>query len=86
MIGAMAAPRALDAPLAALGDAEALAKAWLVELIAARPLDEAASIPVERLGADGPALVAAVVAALVSDTDLRRLAPEGDREGKRCDV
>ena len=81
MIGAMAAPRALDAPLAALGDAEALAKQWLVELIAARPLDEAASIPVERLGADGPALVAAVGAALVSDTDLRRLAPEGDRGG-----
>src|SRR5437763_5911823 len=81
MIGAMAAPRALDAPLAALGDAEALAKQWLVELIAARPLDEAASIPVERLGADGPALVAAVGAALVSDTDLRHLAPEGDRGG-----
>ena len=60
MIGAMAEPPALDAPVAGLGDADALAKAWLLELIAARPLGEAARLPTERMGSEGPALVAAV--------------------------
>jgi hypothetical protein len=78
MIGAMAEPPALDAPVAGLGDADALAKAWLLELIAARPLGEAARLSTERMGADGPALVAAVIGALVSDRELERLAPEGD--------
>ena len=77
----MAEPPALDAPVAGLGDAEALAKAWLLELIAARPLGEAARLPTERLGADGPALVAAVIGALVSDRELERLSPEGDLGG-----
>jgi diguanylate cyclase (GGDEF)-like protein len=78
MIGAMAEPPALDAPVAGLGDADALAKAWLLELIAARPLGEAARLSTERMGADGPALVAAVIGALVSDHELERLTPEGD--------
>jgi diguanylate cyclase (GGDEF)-like protein len=77
----MAEPPALDAPVAGLGDAEALAKAWLLELIAARPLGEAARLPTERLGADGPALVAAVIGALVSDRELERLSPEADLGG-----
>ena len=77
----MAEPPALDAPVAGLGDAEALAKAWLLELIAARPLGEAARLPTERLGTDGPALVAAVIGALVSDRELERLSPEGDLSG-----
>ena len=41
MIDAMAEPPALDAPVAGLSDADALAKAWLLELLAARPLTEA---------------------------------------------
>jgi diguanylate cyclase (GGDEF)-like protein len=81
MIGAMAEPPALDAPVAGLGDADALAKAWLLELIAARPLGEAARLPTERMGSEGPALVAAVVGALVSDRELERLTPEGDLGG-----
>ena len=44
----MAEPPALDAPVAGLGDAEALAKAWLLELVAARPLGEATRSPAER--------------------------------------
>ena len=53
MIGAMAEPPSLDAPVAGLGDADALAKSWLLELIAARPLGEAARLPTERMGVDG---------------------------------
>ena len=45
MIGAMAEPPSLDAPVAGLGDADALAKSWLLELIGARPLGEAARLP-----------------------------------------
>jgi diguanylate cyclase (GGDEF)-like protein len=78
---AMAEPPALDAPVAGLGDAEALAKVWLLELIAARPLGEAARLPTERLVADGPALVAAVIGALVSDRELERLSPDGELGG-----
>jgi diguanylate cyclase (GGDEF)-like protein len=77
----MAEPPALDAPVAGLGDAEALAKVWLLELIAARPLGEAAHLPTERLVADGPALVAAVIGALVSDRELERLSPDGELGG-----
>lgn len=77
----MAEPPALDAPVAGLGDAEALAKVWLLELIAARPLGEAARLPTERLVADGPALVAAVIGALVSDRELERLSPDGELGG-----
>jgi diguanylate cyclase (GGDEF)-like protein len=78
MIDTMAAPRPLDAPVAGLGDAEALAKAWLLALIAARPLGEAIDVPVDRVGTEGPALIDAVVAALVSDEGLARLGIGGD--------
>ena len=81
MIGAMAEPPSLDAPVAGLGNADALAKSWLLELIAARPLGEAARVPTERMGVDGPKLVAAVIGALVSDRELERLTPEGDLGG-----
>jgi diguanylate cyclase (GGDEF)-like protein len=74
----MAEPPALDAPVAGLGDAEALAKTWLLELVAARPLGEATRFPSERMAAQGPALVASVIGALVSDRELERLAPGGD--------
>src|ERR1700716_433981 len=81
MIGAMAEPPALDAPVAGLGDADALARRGLLEWIAARPRGEAARLPTERMGSEGPALVAAVVGALVSDRELERLTPEGDLGG-----
>jgi diguanylate cyclase (GGDEF)-like protein len=74
----MAQPPALDAPVAGLGDGEALAKAWLLELLAARPLADAADLPADRLAVQGPALCAAVVGALVSDRELARLQADGD--------
>ena len=51
MIGRMVAPPALDAPVAGLGDTEALAKEWLLELIASRPLGQAVRVPADRLAA-----------------------------------
>jgi len=68
-----------DAPLAALADGEALAKAWLMTLIAQAPLAEAAALPAAGLAEDGPALCEAVVAALASEAELDRLRPDGDR-------
>src|SRR5438067_6295431 len=81
MIDAMAEPPALDAPVAGLSDADALAKAWLLELLAARPLIEADRVPLGRLAVEGPALCAAVVRALVSDRELSRLREDGDLAG-----
>ena len=81
MIGRMVAPPALDAPVVGLGDTEALAKEWLLELIASRPLGQAVRVPADRIATDGPALVAAVVGALVSDRELQRLAPGGENTG-----
>jgi diguanylate cyclase (GGDEF)-like protein len=78
MIGGMAEPPALDAPVAGLDNAEALAKEWLLDLIASRPLGQAVRVSTDRMAADGPALVAAVVAALVSDRELERLAVDGE--------
>ena len=78
MIGGMAEPP-LDAPVAGLDSAEALAKEWLLELIGSRPLGEAVRVSTDRMAADGPALVAAVVAALVSDRELERLAADGEK-------
>jgi diguanylate cyclase (GGDEF)-like protein len=77
MIGVMAEPPALDAPISGLDDGEALAKAWLIALIGARPLDQAVWVQPDRMSAEGPALVTAVVDALVSDRALRRLAADG---------
>ena len=81
MIGGMAEPPALDAPVARLDQPDALAKEWLLELLASRPLDEAGRVPAERLAAEGPRLCAAVVAALVSDRELDRLRADGDLAG-----
>src|SRR5436189_5319442 len=50
-----------DAPVAALiAASEDLAKAWLLELVAAGPLSAAPSLPLESLASEGPALCAAV--------------------------
>ncbi len=60
-------------PTEGLGDGVALAKAWLLELLAAAPLDAAAAVPAGRLAQEAPGLCAAILAALSSDADLDRL-------------
>jgi GGDEF domain-containing protein len=69
-----------DVPPAALADGVAVAKAWLLELLAAAPLHEAPRVPAADLAADGPALCAALLRAVGSDAALARLAPGGDLE------
>jgi hypothetical protein len=70
-----ARPRPLvDAPVAVLAaDAERLAKAWLIELLAAQPLARAAELPVAGIAREGPALCTAAVEALADDVALARL-------------
>ncbi|HEX2016172.1 MAG TPA: diguanylate cyclase [Solirubrobacteraceae bacterium] len=68
-----------DAPVAELvADAQQLARDWLIEMLSAIPLDQAASVPVARLAAEGPALCAAIVRALADDRELGRLGSQGD--------
>lgn len=68
-----------DAPVAPLlAASDELAKAWLLELIAAAPLAAAAAIPAAELARDAPALCAAIVRALAGDEEAQRLAPGGD--------
>jgi len=69
-----------DAPLDALADAEALAKGWLLTLIAGAPLQQAAAVPAAELARDAPGLCAAMAAALASDEALVRLRAGGDLE------
>jgi GGDEF domain-containing protein len=59
-------------------DARAVAKAWLIELIAGVSLDEAVELPTAELAREGPGLAAAVLAALGDDAALMRLAPGGN--------
>jgi GGDEF domain-containing protein len=59
-------------------DAREVAKGWLLELMAQTPLDEAATLPVAQLAAEGPGLAGAVLAALSDEAALGRLAPGGD--------
>lgn len=59
-------------------DARAVAKAWLVELVAGATLEEAAALPAADLAREGPGLCAAVVGALSDDAALRRLGPGGN--------
>ena len=54
-------------------DPEALAKGWLLALVADAPLARAGSVPVAELARGGPAVCAGVVAALGSDAELERL-------------
>lgn len=65
-----------DAPIV---DGMALAKAWLLALIARAPLAQAAVLPAADLARDAPALCEALVEALRDDTALDRLRPGGDR-------
>jgi|SRR5215218_2838277 len=66
-------------PPAALAGGEAVAKAWLLELLAAAPLPAAAGIPLPELAARGPALCAAALEAVGDEHALGRLRPGGDR-------
>lgn len=59
-------------------DARAVAKAWLIELVAAGSLDDAAELPAADLAREGPGLAGAVLAALGDDAALRRLALGGN--------
>jgi GGDEF domain-containing protein len=73
-------PRAVaDAPVGSLADGSLVAKAWLVELIEAAPLQEAGSVPTAALAQEGPALCAAMLEALGSEAALDRLRRGGDR-------
>src|SRR4051794_20548247 len=80
-----APPRArpvADAPVGALVDgADEVAKAWLLELLAAAPLAAAGGVRVEHLAAEGPELCAAVARALADDDELARFAADGDLFG-----
>jgi len=72
-------PDAVAGPGSALpvGDLAALAaRGWLIELLRARPLAQAAAIPVEEIARSGPELCELVLRALDSDEDLERLADE----------
>jgi GGDEF domain-containing protein len=68
-----------DVPPPALADGAVVAKAWLVELVAAAPLASVAAMPVADLAERGPALCAALAEAVGSQVALDRLAPGGDR-------
>jgi GGDEF domain-containing protein len=73
-------PRAVaDAPVGSLADGSLVAKAWLVALIEAAPLQEAGSVPAAALAQEGPALCAAMLEALGSEAALDRLRRGGDR-------
>src|SRR4051794_33694771 len=68
-----------DAPVAALVDAaDEVAKAWLLELVAAAPLSAAGGVRMAELAAEGPELCAAVARALGDDQELERLRGDGD--------
>jgi GGDEF domain-containing protein len=67
-----------DIPPAALADGETVAKAWLLALLADRPLADAAEVPVAEVAAHGPELCAAVLRAVGSRAGLERLAPGGE--------
>jgi GGDEF domain-containing protein len=56
----------------------AVAKAWLLELLAHRPLDEVTAVPISRLAREAPALCDAVLAAVAGDAALGRLLPGGN--------
>src|SRR4051812_8276436 len=68
-----------DVPPPALADGEAVAKAWLLELVAAAPLADAGALPVAELVSRGPGLCAALLEAVGAQAALDRLRPGGDR-------
>src|ERR1700736_2507565 len=70
-----------DAPVdALLARVDDLAKGWLLAVLESAPLQDAASILAGELAREGPRICAAVVRALASDDDLRRLEAGGPLE------
>src|SRR5947209_11808935 len=59
---------------------EDLTKGWLLALLERAPLDDAPSILAADLARDGPRICEAVLRALASDDDLRRLERGGQLE------
>lgn len=70
-----------DVPPAALADGQAPAKGWLLALVTARPLRDAPALPMPDFARDAPALCAAVLRAIGSEAELRRLERGGDLDG-----
>jgi hypothetical protein len=72
-----------DAPVEALlARSEELARRWVIAQLAARPLQEMADVPVQRLARDAPAFCEQLVRALASDAELERLL-HGDAPSSR---
>jgi GGDEF domain-containing protein len=69
-----------DVPPAAIVDGVAPAKGWLLALIAARELQDAAAVPTAELARDAPKLCAAILRAVGSDAELE-LPPLAARAG-----
>ncbi len=59
-------------------DATAVAKAWLLALVADAPLAQAGAVPAAELARGGPALCSGILVALGSDTELERLVSGAD--------
>jgi GGDEF domain-containing protein len=59
-------------------DATAVAKAWLLVLVADAPLAQAGAVPAAELARGGPALCSGVLVALGSDAELERLVGGAD--------
>lgn len=73
-----------DAPIEQLLAAgEELARRWLVALVAARPLEQIADLPLEALALEAPPLCRQLVQALGSDAALQLLIDDGDRRPDR---
>jgi hypothetical protein len=70
-----------DVPPTGLADGEAVAHGWLLALVAARPLRDAGALPTAEFARDAPALCAAVLRALGSDTALGDVDGFGARAG-----
>jgi hypothetical protein len=72
-----------EAPVDSLLDrVEELARRWAVALILARPLDRLGELPLEDLALEAPALFGQAIRALVSDTELERMAAPDGADGR----
>jgi GGDEF domain-containing protein len=69
-----------DVPPSAIADGIAPAKGWLLALIAARELQDAAAVPTAELARDAPKLCAAILRAVGSDAEIE-LPPLAARAG-----
>ncbi len=73
-----------DAPIEPLlAASDELARRWLVALVAARPLEQIADLPLEALAIQAPVLCRQLVQALGSDAELQLLLADVDRRPSR---